>query len=135
MSLQICRDECDVLEYGICHKELAIARDQPMLNQQLVLPDCGKLPVIGSSSDFNCVRLGIPSVAKAQLIKPHNCYTDYGGSYRGKVSVTRSGLTCKPWHLSFQQDFKHIELVGGHNYCRNPGDSQDEPWCFTSDPR
>ena len=50
LLFQICRDECDVLEYDLCHKELAIVRDQPMLSHQLVLPDCGSLPVIGSSS-------------------------------------------------------------------------------------
>ena len=44
---QICRDECEVLEYQLCQKELAIARSQPMISHQLVLPDCKELPVIG----------------------------------------------------------------------------------------
>ena len=136
LSLQICRDECEVLEYQLCQKELAIARSQPMISHQLVLPDCKELPVIGSTDNYNCVRLGIPELT--QLIKPHACYRDDGSDYRGTVSVTKSGLTCKPWHLSLDSDgFNSIELVGGHNYCRNPTHNghEDQPWCYTNDPR
>ena len=57
----------------------------------------------------------------------------------GTVSVTKNGHTCKPWHLSLDSDgFNGMELMGGHNYCRNPkhnGRKEDQPWCFTNDPR
>lgn len=126
-----------MLEYSLCHKELALVRSQPMISHQLVLPDCKELPVIGTTDNYNCVRLGMPTVT--QLIKPHACFRDDGSDYRGTVSVTKSGSTCKPWHLSLDQDgFNAIELVGGHNYCRNPahnGREEDQPWCFTNDPR
>ena len=130
MSFQLCRDECELLEHDVCKKELAIARGLPMLDYQIVLPDCNNLPIIGM--DTNCVRLGMPSVS--QLIKPHSCYVDNGEDYRGTVSMSVSGRTCQPWHSSFNHNFgAHVELVGGHNYCRNPSgnDQKSQPWCFT----
>ena len=135
-ALQICRDECEVLETDICKEEWKIASSMDMLNYQLVLPHCKNLPVIGTSMSYGCVRLGIPSVT--QLIKPHSCYVDNGNDYRGSISMSQSGQICKPWYSSFKGDFgSHFELVGGHNYCRNPSgkDQQDEPWCYTSDMR
>jgi hypothetical protein len=115
-----------------------------MINHQLVLPVCTELPVVGSTLSYNCVRLGIPHVT--QLIRPHGCYKDGGADYRGTVSVTQSGRTCKPWHLSLSNggaedgdglDGSRVELVGGHNYCRNPEGKErmSQPWCYTNDPR
>ena len=60
--LQICRDECEVLEYKLCTKELAIARSQSLISHQLVLPDCQELPVIGSTENYNCVHLGMVKI-------------------------------------------------------------------------
>ena len=94
-SLQVCRDECETLEYDLCSQELAIARAQPMINHQLVLPVCAELPVVGSTLSYNCVRLGIPHVTK--LIRPHGCYVDDGAGYRGTVSVTQSGRQVAFW--------------------------------------
>ena len=71
LTFQICRDECEVLEYQLCQKELAIARSQPMISHQLVLPDCKELPVIGSADNYNCVKLGMQHNS---LLKPHACY-------------------------------------------------------------
>lgn len=115
-----------------------------MIHHQLVLPECQELPQISTPESYNCVRLGIPHVN--QLIKPMMCYNgDKGTDYRGTVSVTQSGLTCKPWHLTFgeateAEEFSfenNVELFGGHNYCRNPEgpEQEDQPWCYTSDPR
>ena len=142
----MCRDECEVLEFGVCKQELQIAKSQPMINHQMVLPVCKELPLIGSPESYNCVRLGIPHVTR--LIKPMMCYNnDKGDDYRGTASVTKSGLTCKPWHLTFNDEveenaddgsFEHrVAMVGGHNYCRNPPgpEQMSAPWCYTNDPR
>ena len=147
LLLQICRDECEVLEYDVCAKELMLVNAQPMINHQLVLPVCTELPRINTPEAYNCVRLGIPRVNDQQLVKPMMCYNgDRGEDYRGTVSVTKSGLTCKPWHLNFTKGREEEEkgagfekqpaLMGGHNYCRNPtgSEQEEEPWCYTNDP-
>ena len=80
-----------------------------MLDYQIVLPDCNKLPVIGM--DNNCVRLGMPLAT--QLIKPHSCFVQNGEDYRGTVSMSKSGRTCQPWHASFNHRFgAHVDTYG-----------------------
>ena len=52
------------------------------------------------------------------------------------LSPPRSGALCKPWKEQIiVEPLEHSEIVGGHNYCRNPaGEEQmEEPWCFTTD--
>eukprot|EP00976_Prorocentrum_cordatum_P103508 1193505-Prorocentrum_minimum.AAC.2 len=47
--------------------------------------------------------------------------------YRGTVSVTFGGYTCRPWSETNYPDDQYpgAGLEGGHNYCRNPdGDSR-----------
>jgi len=132
---KICRDECEILERDVCQSELAIAKRHPLLGHQMVLPDCEKLPPIGSPESGDCVKLGFPLAD--QLIQPHSCYSAHGQEYRGTAALTRSGLHCVPWsHQTELNTVDHLELIGGHNYCRNPGDpeyKEREPWCFTND--
>jgi hypothetical protein len=34
---------------------------------------------------------------------------------------SRAGFSCIPWnHQNEIKPVQHLELVGGHNYCRNP---------------
>ena len=131
---KLCREECEVLEADHCKSELETARSSPAIFQQLVFPECEELPALGSMDSHNCVRLGIPGTG--QLLQPHSCYNGPGSSYRGTHSMTSSGQHCKPWRE--QRVISHNdnkELMGGHNYCRNPAGDQemDEPWCFTDD--
>nr|XP_039268897.1 uncharacterized protein LOC120343914 isoform X27 [Styela clava] len=67
------------------------------------------------------------------------CYTtsDAGASYRGLVSVTKSGKTCQQWDFQWPHEHSRTEdnypLSGlESNYCRNP-DSEEAPWCYTTD--
>jgi hypothetical protein len=63
---------------------------------------------------------------------------DNGKTYRGLVTSTTSGRTCQNW---LDQKPHKIEIkatkdngLGNHNFCRNPDDSFEKPWCFTMDP-
>ena len=69
------------------------------------------------------------------------CYSEASGTdYRGTVSKTKSGLECQMWsRQSPQQHTKtHVNFpedgLGGHNHCRNPGNEEAGPWCYTMDP-
>ena len=131
---RICREECELLEQDICKSELAFAKSHPGISYQMGLPECEELPAIGSIDSHNCVSLALPHTD--HLIKPHSCYTGLGSSYRGTHSMTSSGQHCKPWKdQTIVDPLKHYEILGGHNYCRNPAGpaEMDEPWCFTDD--
>nr|XP_055041451.1 apolipoprotein(a)-like isoform X2 [Misgurnus anguillicaudatus] len=66
------------------------------------------------------------------------CFTGEGRSYRGTISVTKSGITCQKW--TSQTPHKHDRTPENYqckgleeNYCRNP-DNENAPWCYTTDP-
>jgi len=68
------------------------------------------------------------------------CYDeeDKGLSYRGLVTSTTSGRTCQKW-LDTKPHEPGMEPsnengLGNHNFCRNPDESEEKPWCFTQDP-
>jgi len=132
---KLCRDECEVLEQDVCKSELAIAKSHPLIGHQMSLPECEELPAIGTMESHNCVKLNIPNMG--QLIKPHSCFNGIGETYRGTHSMTSSGMVCKPWREQIVIDPlpNNLELIGGHNYCRNPSGKEEmqEPWCFTAD--
>ncbi|XP_069694421.1 tyrosine-protein kinase transmembrane receptor Ror-like isoform X3 [Periplaneta americana] len=127
---RICRDDCEILENEICRTEYAIAKRHPLIGQQLALPECGDLPAVGSPDSENCLKLGIPM---PDNIEPDEmCYTGRGESYRGTAQVTVSRHKCQPWsHQIFVKTSDHPELAGGHSFCRNPGEMEAKPWCFT----
>ncbi|XP_063797649.1 hepatocyte growth factor-like protein [Pseudophryne corroboree] len=67
-----------------------------------------------------------------------NCFMGRGEGYRGKASMTTSGIPCQRWDS--QTPHKHRFLPEKYpckgleeNYCRNP-DGSEAPWCFTTNP-
>merc|ERR1719335_950588 len=68
------------------------------------------------------------------------CYEtkDKGKAYRGLMTTTNSGRTCQKWTVkkphSGTPEPNNENGLGNHNYCRNPDQSEDKPWCFTMDP-
>ncbi|KAK3514875.1 hypothetical protein QTP70_033809, partial [Hemibagrus guttatus] len=64
------------------------------------------------------------------------CIYGNGVQYRGEQQKSSSGSLCLNWN-STNRDYDvtlHPDMstvVGDHNYCRNPDDS-DEPWCYVS---
>lgn len=130
---KLCRDECEILEMDICKLEYERAK----LHPRVILPDCSSLPVAGSKASENCMRVNIPTVEE---ITGDTCYKGNGQGYRGKINTTVGGFPCQPWHLKTPHDHSlwpsdYHELAGGHNYCRNPGNALDKPWCFTMNPQ
>ena len=71
----------------------------------------------------------------SQLLKPHTCYSGTGREYRGTIAITKNNSPCLPWNRKPTSTSSHLELVGGHNYCRNPSvfdANLEEPWCFSA---
>ena len=68
------------------------------------------------------------------------CFTDdpLGRDYRGRMSITKSGKACQSWvsqipHNHTRTPFNFPDAgLGDHNYCRNPDNATQGPWCYTT---
>nr|XP_036226416.1 tyrosine-protein kinase transmembrane receptor Ror [Bactrocera oleae] len=120
---RICRDECELLENELCQKEYAIAKRHPVLGQKLPLEECQSLP---RSND--CSSLGITIDVNPE----QDCYWENGAGYRGTLAWSSTGKTCLRWSWLMKEISDYPELAG-QNYCRNPGNVEERPWCFVDD--
>ncbi|XP_073974043.1 tyrosine-protein kinase transmembrane receptor Ror-like isoform X2 [Rhodnius prolixus] len=125
---QICRKDCEFLENELCRKEYAIAKRHPLIGRQLEMPVCVELP---NYYYDDCLTLDLPQ--PDPVVPGDYCYWGRGESYRGAVGVGQSGTPCVPWAEQLSLSIAdHHELLGSHNYCRNPGSLQSQPWCYTN---
>ncbi|KAE8602189.1 hypothetical protein XENTR_v10013903 [Xenopus tropicalis] len=81
-------------------------------------------------------RNGVALYEKRIYLK--ECITGKGKDYRGTESKTHSGKTCQNWTGSFPhvpnftpEKFPNAGLEG--NFCRNPDNDLNGPWCYTTD--
>lgn len=119
----ICQEDCKILEEDICKKEYAIAKKHDIIAQVIHFENCTILP------SSNCRNLGLPVEPSD---KSEICFRGDGREYRGVISETESGKKCIQWNQSHIRTANYTELLGGHNFCRNPGNSKrSKPWCFT----
>ncbi|CAH1255003.1 CHRNB3 [Branchiostoma lanceolatum] len=63
----------------------------------------------------------------------NECYHGKGTNYRGDHTVTETGRTCTAWadHVYETNAFRWANLDS--NYCRNPGNVAERPWCYVGD--
>uniref|UniRef100_A0AAX7U0Z9 Macrophage stimulating 1 n=1 Tax=Astatotilapia calliptera TaxID=8154 RepID=A0AAX7U0Z9_ASTCA len=97
---------------------------------------CKHLPWVGDGTNAE-VKRNVNCDLYEKKVYVRKCIVGKGEDYRGKVSTTRSGLTCQQWWSKFPHDHRWTPTATNGlelNYCRNPDGDRIGPWCYTTDP-
>ncbi|XP_028981961.1 uncharacterized protein LOC107038367 [Diachasma alloeum] len=125
LSRSLCREDCEMLQ-STCGRSYAAARRHPLTGPSLV--DCPDSAVESTASLSSCLTL---TPSDPDLNEKDSCYWGNGAAYRGLINTSASGLPCLKWMHHFPQSISdYPELKGHHNYCRNPGGTEPQPWCY-----
>ncbi|XP_031360887.1 prothrombin isoform X1 [Lonchura striata] len=66
-----------------------------------------------------------------------NCALGLGQNYQGTISQTKSGIECQVWTSKYPHIPKFNATIYPNlieNYCRNPDNNSEGPWCYTRNP-
>ncbi|XP_013882522.1 prothrombin [Austrofundulus limnaeus] len=91
---------------------------------------CKGSKMVRTKENINIVR---------HCIEGH-CIMGNGINYEGKINITNTGKVCQQWsssyphpiHREFNASAPNSKLL--ENFCRNPNNRPEGPWCFTTDP-
>ncbi|XP_017774696.1 PREDICTED: tyrosine-protein kinase transmembrane receptor Ror-like isoform X1 [Nicrophorus vespilloides] len=127
MHLQrICRQDCILLETELCRLEYSIAKRHPVIGT-LDLEECELLPEEDDTNSAYCLKL---DVDQHNIDENDKCYWDNGRLYRGVLDVSITNTKCIRWAHHLHVSLANYPELVGHNYCRNPGGLESEPYCY-----
>uniref|UniRef100_A0A1I7XZ28 Receptor protein-tyrosine kinase n=1 Tax=Steinernema glaseri TaxID=37863 RepID=A0A1I7XZ28_9BILA len=142
--ISICRKDCDLLTEKVCPNEMALASQHDLVGDdaKALLPKCDSL----SPNALKCLPILTPALPPPPPINipvdkddatmqqtEQWCYVDNGSSYEGTAQNTKSGKKCSYWSQSAKASglrMSYPELKTSKNYCRNPGGTRSNPWCY-----
>ncbi|XP_018522678.1 prothrombin [Lates calcarifer] len=117
----------------ICdHEEAREVFEQPVKTENFwkTYLDCKGTEMSRTRDNINTVRQCIEG----------QCIFGKGVNYEGDINITVSGRQCQYWSSSFPhpiiREFNASEPNSNlkENFCRNPDNRPEGPWCFTKDP-
>ncbi|KAK6179193.1 hypothetical protein SNE40_011609 [Patella caerulea] len=137
----LCRESCLAVKDLLCYKQWNLILENKTdgiyfrNRAHFRLPNCQELPSMWDSAskctDGHLFEKRLDEVS-------NECYKGKGQWYNGTVNVTKSGLACQRWDHQHPQTHQRppevfLDLQNSENYCRNPGEEESQPWCYTMD--